>query len=585
MMTAYAAARSALFIEESRQLLIQIEQDWQQAKPAESQWRDHMLRQLHKLKGMAASFDEAAAAECCHQLETAVSQADKAFTAKQAMAISQTLGKLHEILHGLRPQTKTLADNPAQQSTAGAHQQWQIDFKPLPGFFANGQDPLQYLKQLQTLGDMTVAVDSSQLPAFADYEANQPYLSWRIQLNTTADAETIKQVFDWVKADCQLAITLLNQQIEAPQPALPRHEPVRHILRRHQQQTSWLDELQQQADILPLALQNRLDQIQLAQTQNYLALQKLMLRPLLNAYQRLPALLNTIGSQTGKQAALTLPEQPLWVPSQLLELISDVLIQLLRNALAHGVETVEQRLAAGKPATGNIRIEQSLDGMQLNLLFADDGAGLQAAKILAAAGQQNGAEISELIFQAGLSTASTPDLLSGRGIGLDLVRQHIQQLQGTISVSSTEGEGCVFQISLPLRQTVQTLQAVEVADQLYVLSAENIVEDLPAESLKRRHISGRGEFVEFQQQWLPVWDLRQRFKLANSVTNDPRLLIIRSHDIAGALQVDKCRLPAEFLLNDLQSHYRQVPGIPALASDGGPQVALWLQPDLLFGKR
>ena len=366
---------------------------------------------------------------------------------------------------------------------------------------------------------------------------------------------------------------------------MPRHEPVRHILRRHQQQTSWLDELQQQADGLPLALQNRLDQIQLAQTQNYLALQKLMLRPLLNAYQRLPALLNTICSQTGKQAALILPEQPLWVPSQLLELISDVLIQLLRNALAHGIETTEQRLAAGKSATGNIRIEQSLDGMQLNLLFADDGGGLQAAKILAAAGQQNGAEISELIFQAGLSTASTPDLLSGRGIGLDLVRQHIQQLQGTISVSSTEGEGCVFQISLPLPQTVQTLQAVEVADQSYVLSAECIVEDLPADSLKRRHISGRGEFVEFQQQWLPVWDLRQRFKLANSVTNDPRLLIIRRHDIAGALQVDKCMLPAEYLLSDLQSHYRQVPGIPALASDGGPQVALWLQPDLLFGKR
>ena len=589
MMTAYAAAQSALFIEESRQLLIQIEQGWQQAKPADSQWRDQMLRQLHKLKGMAASFDEAAAAECCHQLETAVSQTDMPFTAMQAMAVSQTLGKLHEILHCLKPQTKTIADNPAEQLTADKQQQWQIDFRPLPGFFTNGQDPLQYLKRLQALGDMTVAVDNSRLPAFADYEANQPYLSWRIQLTTTADAEIIRQIFDWVKTDCQLAITPLNQQTAAvisnPQPALPRHEPVRQILRRHQQQTDWLAEVQQHAEALPLALQNRLDQIQLAQTQNYLALQKLMLRPLLNAYQRLPALLNTICSQTGKQAALTLPEQMLWVPAQLQDLLSDVLIQLLRNALAHGIETTEQRLAAGKSATGNIRIEQSLDGMQLDLLFADDGAGLQTAKIRAAAGQQNAGDINELIFQAGLSTASTPDLLSGRGIGLDLVRQHIQQLDGTISVSSTEGEGCVFRISLPLRQTVQTLEAVEVADQLYVLSPENIVKTLPAESLKRRHISGRGEFVEFQQQWLPVWDLRQRFKLANSATNDSWLLIIRSHGISGALQVDKCRLPAEYLLSDLQSHYRQLPGITALASDGGPQVALWLQPDLLFGKR
>ena len=122
----------------------------------------------------------------------------------------------------------------------------------------------------------------------------------------------------------------------------------------------------------------------------------------------------------------------LWVPAQLLDLLSDVLIQLLRNALAHGIETTEQRLAAGKSATGNIRIEQSLDGMQIDLLFADDGAGLQTAKIRAAAGQQNAGDINELIFQAGLSTASTPDLLSGRGIGLDLVRQHIQQLDGTI---------------------------------------------------------------------------------------------------------------------------------------------------------
>ncbi|MDT8312031.1 MAG: ATP-binding protein, partial [Methylophaga sp.] len=347
----------------------------------------------------------------------------------------------------------------------------------------------------------------------------------------------------------------------------------------------WLNQLQQAARLLPLPLKTRLDQLQLAQSQNYLALQKLIFKPLSNAYQRLPALLQTICQQTGKQAQLALPQQPIWLPARVLDFISDVLIQLLRNAIAHGIESPDKRLVAGKPPQGQIRLEQSLHGMQLALHFYDDGIGLQTEKILAAAGGNTETAIDKLIFNAGLTTASAPDLLSGRGIGLDLVRQHIQQLQGHISVASSPDQGCGFHISIPLQQTLQVQQAVVVADQLYVLQPDSIIEDLPAAELPSRHVSGRGEFVEYQQQWLPVWDIRQRFKLAGSSPEQARLLIISEQGQLQVLIVDKLLPPAEYLLSKVNRHYQPIPAVLALATNGQLQPALWLQWQSIFGKR
>ncbi len=591
IMTAQATAQSALFIEESRQLLHKIEQGWQQARPDDGQWRSQMLRQLHQLKGMALSFDEAAAADCCHQLETQLNQQAERLSPAQAVVVSQTLGTLHELLHSLKHVAKIPTINLPVKPEAVAQQVWQIDFKPLPGFFANGQDPLQYLKQLQQLGEMSVQADTAQLPEFADFDAHQPYLAWQIILKTDVDVQTLWQVFDWVKEVCELMITPITEDpaqtetTSAMQTPAPLQQPLRQIMKRHQQQTAWLDELQQAAALLPLPLQNRLEQLQLAQSQNYLAMQKLMLKPVSVVYQRLPSLLQTICKQTGKQAELTLPQETLWLPAPVLDFISDVLIQLLRNAAAHGIESAEKRLAAGKPPLGKIVIQHALQDMQLKLDFYDDGGGLQTEKIIAAAGGKTDTAIDELIFQAGLSTASAPDLLSGRGIGLDLVRQHIGQLQGQIRVESEKGQGCVFKISVPLPQTMQVLQPVAVADQLYVLSPDSVIDDLPATDQTLRHVSGRGEFVGYQQQWLPVWDIRQRFKLSGSTPDQARLLIIRDQGQLQVLRVDTLLPAAEYLLSNAQRHYQSIPGVLALATDGRSQPALWLQWQTIFGER
>lgn len=589
-MTVQAASPSALFIEESRQLLMQIEQGWQQAQPADLEWRSQMLRQLHQLKGMAASFNQSAVADCCHQLETQLNQLNSAMSPDQAIAVSQTLSMLHNILHSVKYVAHTRATGTPEQIATAVEQLWRIDFKPLPGFFANGQDPLHYLKQLQQLGDMAVLADTRQLPVFADFDTSQPYLSWQITLKTDADEQSLWQLFDWVKELCQVNITALSEtppptdDLQPMQPSEPlRQSPLNDIMRRHQQQLAWMQELKQAADYLPAPLQNRLDQMQLAQSQNYLDLQKLMLKPLSTAYQRLPGLLQTICKQTGKQAELVRPAQSIWLPAMTLDFISDVLIQLLRNAIAHGIESPDARRAAGKSPQGKIAIEHSLEGLQLKLHFYDDGCGLQSEKILAAAGENAGADIHELIFQAGLSTTRTPDLLAGRGIGLDLVRQHIQQLQGHISVASGN-DGCAFHISIPLPQTLQVLQAVAVADQLFVLSSERIMADLPASSLPLRQVNGRGEFVEYQQQWLPVWDIRQRLKLVGPIPEDSRLLIMREQGRQYVLRVDKLLLPAEYLLSDVQRHYQTLPGVVALATNGGLQPALWLQWQQVFGE-
>ncbi|MDT8310875.1 MAG: Hpt domain-containing protein, partial [Methylophaga sp.] len=213
-----AVTQSALFIEEGRQLLLQIEQGWQQAKPGDEQWRGQMLRQLHQLKGMALSFDATTAADCCHQLESQLNQHHETLSPLQAVTVSQTLGRLHEMLHSPNQVNKPVVDKTAEQTTTAMMQRWQIDFKPLPGFFVNGQDPLQFLKQLQQLGEITVQADTSKLPGFADFDASQSYLNWQIQLTTTADEQTLRQVFDWVTEVCELKITALT---DSPSPTNP----------------------------------------------------------------------------------------------------------------------------------------------------------------------------------------------------------------------------------------------------------------------------------------------------------------------------------------------------------------------------
>lgn len=574
----HSAAPSALFAEESLQLLLHIEQDWQQAAPQDIAWRAQMLRQLHQLKGVAASFNQLAAADCCHQLETLLNQHDNAaLLPAMAVSVSQKLARLHELLHNAKQPPVLPADHGDMMQSA-PEQRWLIDFKPLPTFFKNGQDPLQYLKKLQQLGEMTVSADHSNLPDFADYDARLSYLSWQITLDSSADEAALRAIFDWVKDDCQLAIQPLPAA-DSPATKLPAavsdsSSQIKQILQRQQQENQWLDSLEQYAAVLPANSQTLLRQLQLSRQQSWLALQKLLLKSLSAAYSRLPSLLTTLTTQTGKQARVQLADSELSVPPLVADLLSDVLIQLLRNAIAHGIESPADRIAAGKPAVGTISISQQLDGMQLQLTMRDDGVGLQADKILAAAGQAD-ADIHQLIFQAGLTTANAPSLLSGRGVGLDLVRQHIQRLQGSIRVESVNGAGCLFQLRLPLTQTLQVLQAVTVDDQQYLLAPEQIIDDLLLSAQQTRHINGRGQFVEYQQQWLPVCDLRRQFKLAADFGSTARLLIIKSADKWWALPVDGVRLPAEYLLSSLTPHYRPVTGILAMAVTP-QQPALWL---------
>jgi two-component system chemotaxis sensor kinase CheA len=270
----------------------------------------------------------------------------------------------------------------------------------------------------------------------------------------------------------------------------------------------------------------------------------------------------------------------------LIERIVDPLTHLVRNSIDHGIEMPEVRKAAGKNETGKLSLSAGHQGANIVIEVTDDGGGLNREKILAKASQQGlsvsdamaDAEVWQLIFAPGFSTADTVTDVSGRGVGMDVVKRNITAMGGNVEIRSARGFGTTISISLPLTLAILDGMSVRVGEEIYILPLGYVVESLQPSRIDVKEISGQGQVVKVRGEYLPLIPLYRVFGIEPQFT-DPSsgiVIILESEGRQGALFVDDLVGQQQVVVKNLESNYRKVAGISGatIMGDGGVSLII-----------
>jgi len=316
------------------------------------------------------------------------------------------------------------------------------------------------------------------------------------------------------------------------------------------------------------------------------AVMSIRMMPISFVFSRFPRVIRDVASKLGKQVDLKTLGEGTELDKGLIEKITDPLTHLIRNSLDHGIETPEKRKALGKSANGTITLRASHQGGSVVIEVMDDGAGLNREKILAKA-HSRGLPVGEnmtdqevwmLIFEAGFSTADVVTDVSGRGVGMDVVRRNIEGLGGRVEIDSVTGEGTKISIRLPLTLAILDGLSVSVGNQLFIIPLTYITESLKPAAEDIRTIRGQGRVVQVRGEYLPVIALHEIFNLEPAVQNihEGILVILDAEGNKAAMFVDTLVGQHQVVIKSLESNYRRVQGVSGATIMGDGSVALIL---------
>jgi two-component system chemotaxis sensor kinase CheA len=308
--------------------------------------------------------------------------------------------------------------------------------------------------------------------------------------------------------------------------------------------------------------------------------------PISFVFSRYPRVVRDLAAKLNKHVELRTVGENTELDKGLIEKIADPLTHLVRNSLDHGVEVAEKRIAAGKPAQGTITLRAFHQGGSIVIEVSDDGAGLNRGKILAKAKERGlpvhdamtDQEVWLLIFEAGFSTADQVTDVSGRGVGMDVVKRNIQSMGGRIDIESTFGSGTRISIRLPLTLAILDGLSVVVGDQMFIVPLNYITESLQPAATDIKTVSGQGRVVQVRGEYLPVIALHEFFNLRPNVTEIHKgiLVILEAEGHKAALFVDDLVGQHQVVIKSLESNYRRVQGASGATIMGDGKVALIL---------
>jgi two-component system chemotaxis sensor kinase CheA len=306
--------------------------------------------------------------------------------------------------------------------------------------------------------------------------------------------------------------------------------------------------------------------------------------PISAVFNRFPRLLRDLASRLGKQVDLRLVGETTELDKGLIEKIVDPLTHLVRNSLDHGIELPHDRIAVGKPATGTITLRASHQGGNVVIEVSDDGRGLNRERILSIARQRGVAvpdnptdtDVWNLIFEAGFSTAEKVTDVSGRGVGMDVVRSNIHALGGRVDIESTAGTGTRMTVRLPLTLAILDGLSVSCGGEIFILPLTCIIESLRPAPGTVKTVAGRGSVVHIRGEYLPVIALHEVLGIPNAVTveQDGIFVILDTEGARIALFVDALVGQHQVVIKSLETNYRRVPGISGATIMGDGRVAL-----------
>jgi two-component system, chemotaxis family, sensor kinase CheA len=522
----------------------------------------------------------------------------------------------------------------------GASSGWRIIFRPYPLLFCTGNDPVLLFRALRDLGELRVETDVRWIPSLSKLNPELCYLSWKLLLLGDVPRERVNEIFEWLEGDCELDIAPLSEglpiaktdtavslpveekpvTIESISQQLPENaaapnsqEPQlaadrRSGIERRQPETSirvsidkidalintvgelvitqaMLSQLGESFDINKLdRLRDGLDQLE----RNTHELQESVLRirmlPIGFAFNRFPRLVRDLSQKLGKKADLQMTGEQTELDKTVMEKISDPLIHLVRNSLDHGIEAPEARAAAGKPETGIIQLSAYHKGGNIHIEVSDDGAGINRDRLLVKAREIGMAvdedltddNILDLIFLPGISTAESVSDLSGRGVGMDVVRRNIRELQGQIEVHSKEGQGTKILIRLPLTLAILDGQLVRIGKENCIIPLVSICESLQMESSRVSAVAGRSEIYSLRGNHIPIIRPMDVFGLhsTNGNSSGSLLVVVEGDGQRAGIVVDELLGQQQVVIKSLETNFKRVDGISGATILGDGTVAL-----------
>jgi len=309
--------------------------------------------------------------------------------------------------------------------------------------------------------------------------------------------------------------------------------------------------------------------------------------PISFTFSRFPRMVRDLAQRLGKQIELKMTGEQTELDKTVLEKIGDPLVHLVRNSVDHGIESPEARIAAGKSPVGTVHLDACHRGGSIAVEIRDDGGGLDKNRILAKARSRglvgandvlNDDQIHELIFLPGFSTAEKTTDLSGRGVGMDVVRRNVKELGGKIEIASELGKGSRFIITLPLTLAIVDGQSVSVGTETYIVPLTSIIESLQLQSQSASRLSGRGEVFSFRGDYLPIVRLHEVFgvKPRASVLHEGLIVVAEGDGRRIGLFVDDLLGQQQVVIKSMETNYGPIDGVAGATILGDGSVALIL---------
>jgi len=523
-------------------------------------------------------------------------------------------------------------------STDDSERGWKIVFCPHTDLLKTGNDPVRMFRELAELGDLDVFVDMQGVPSLLDLDPEDCHLSWTLILKGEIERSDIDEIFDWVEDECDLAIQPLTEEVkvetvteiadvvpvesvEAVTPETVKTEtqsketkPAAEKAKKPKAATSssirvdtskidtlinMVGELVITQSMLSLVGEHfsidKVDQLKtgLIQLERHTrelqeSVMNIRMMPISFVFSRFPRLAHDLSSKLNKKIELKLVGEHTEVDKTVVELISDPLVHLVRNSLDHGIEMPADRVAAGKPETGTVTLEAYHRGGNIVIEVKDDGKGLNKDSLRQKAIEKGLIEEStiltdkqtyELIFMAGFSTAEQLTDVSGRGVGMDVVRRNIQALGGSIEIISELGVGSTMAIHLPLTLAILDGQSIAVGDATYIVPLGSIVESVKITDDMVNRVAGKGETFRLRNEYLPIVRMHEIFHVESAkATNlmDGLLVVVEGQGVRCGLFVDDLLGQQQVVIKSLEANYRRVEGVSSATILGDGSVALIL---------
>ena len=334
-------------------------------------------------------------------------------------------------------------------------------------------------------------------------------------------------------------------------------------------------------------LQERITQLERNTREIQERVMSIRMMPIGSAFHRFPRLVRDLAGKSGKQIQLVMSGEETELDKTLIEAIGDPLTHLVRNSADHGLELPEERVAQGKPERGTIRLHAYHDGGNICIAVEDDGRGLNREKIIKKAIEKgiiaDGSNMSDeavyqLIFRPGFSTAETITDVSGRGVGMDVVKRNIEGLGGSVDIQSTMGKGSRLTLKLPLTLAIIDGMTVRVGQDNYIIPLIAVTESIRPKPNELQRIVGKGEVVNLRGEWVPVVKLYEAFALTPDFTDPSQalLVIVETDGRRLAVLVDELTGQQQVVIKSLEQNYRKVEAISGATILGDGQVALIL---------